>query len=109
MAFSVQDVFPQWLVGTLEQDFGLLAPEQDLMPVYLNERFYGLHRSSSRSTSRSCAATCALPRHVFRADTAERGDYFKGLPREAFMTRHSGTASPTTSAGRDQDQGRSAK
>jgi hypothetical protein len=25
-----------------------------------------------------------MPGNIFRADTAERGDYFKGLPREVF-------------------------
>jgi parallel beta-helix repeat protein len=85
MAFSVKDVFPQWLVGTLEKDFGLLAPEQDLVPVYLNERFYGLHRFVEPIDESFLRRHIRLPGNIFRADTAERGDYFKGLPREVFM------------------------
>jgi parallel beta-helix repeat protein len=85
MAFSVKDVFPQWLVGTLEADFGLLAPEQDLVPVYLNERFYGLHRFVEPIDESFLRRHIRLPGNIFRADTAERGDYFKGLPREVFV------------------------
>lgn len=88
MAFSVKDVLPQWLVGTLAKDFGLLAPEQQLVPVYVNDRFYGLHRFVEPVDESFLRRNLRMPGNVFRADTAERGDYFKGLPREVFANPH---------------------
>ncbi len=88
LAFSVKDVLPQWLVGTIAKDFGLLAPEQQIVPVYLNERFYGLHRFVEPIDESFLRRNLRMPGNIFRADTAERGDYFKGLPREVFANPH---------------------
>lgn len=88
LAFSVKDVLPQWLVGTIAKDFGLLAPEQQIVPVYLNERFYGLHRFVEPVDESFLRRNLRMPGNIFRADTAERGDYFKGLPREVFANPH---------------------
>jgi len=88
LAFSVKDVLPQWLVGTIAKDFGLLAPEQQIVPIYLNERFYGLHRFVEPIDESFLRRNLAMPGNIFRADTAERGDYFKGLPREVFANPH---------------------
>ena len=84
MAFSVKDVLPQYLAATLAKDFGLLAPEQQVVPVYLNDRFYGLHRFVEPIDESFLRRNLRMPGNVFRADTAERGDYFKDLPREVF-------------------------
>lgn len=84
MAFSVKDVLPQYLAATLAQDFGLLAPEQQVVPVFLNDRFYGLHRFVEPIDESFLRRNLRMPGNVFRADTAERGDYFKDLPREVF-------------------------
>lgn len=84
MAFSVKDVLPQFLSGSLAEEFGLLAPEQQVVPVYLNDRFYGLHRFVEPIDESFLRRKLRMPGNVFRADTAERGDYFKGLPREVF-------------------------
>ncbi len=88
LAFSVKDVLPQWLVGAIAKDFGLLAPEQQIVPVYLNERFYGLHRFVEPVDESFLRRNLRMPGNIFRADTAERGDYFKGLPREVFANPH---------------------
>lgn len=88
LAFSVKDVLPQWLVGTIAKDFGLLAPEQQIVPVYLNERFYGLHRFVEPVDESFLRRNLRMPGNIFRADTAERGDYFKGLLREVFANPH---------------------
>lgn len=88
LAFSVKDVLPQWLVGTIAKDFGLLAPEQQIVPIYLNERFYGLHRFVEPVDEGFLRRNLRMPGNIFRADTAERGDYFKGLPREVFANPH---------------------
>jgi hypothetical protein len=84
MAFSVKDVLPQYLAASLAQDFGLLAPEQQVVPVFLNDRFYGLHRFVEPIDESFLRRNLRMPGNVFRADTAERGDYFKDLPREVF-------------------------
>ena len=84
MAFSVKDVLPQYLAATLAADFGVLAPEQQVVPVFLNDRFYGLHRFVEPIDESFLRRNLRMPGNVFRADTAERGDYFKDLPREVF-------------------------
>jgi hypothetical protein len=84
MAFSVKDVLPQYLAATLASDFDLIAPEQQVVPVFLNDRFYGLHRFIEPIDESLLRRNLRMPGNVFRADTAERGDYFKGLPREVF-------------------------
>ncbi|MCY3000585.1 MAG: CotH kinase family protein [Planctomycetota bacterium] len=84
MAFSVKDVLPQYLAASLAKDFGLLAPEQQVVPVFLNDRFYGLHRFVEPIDESFLRRNLRMPGNVFRADTAERGDYFKDLPREVF-------------------------
>jgi len=84
MAFSVKDVLPQYLAASLAAEFGLLAPEQQVVPVFLNDRFYGLHRFVEPIDESFLRRNLRMPGNVFRADTAERGDYFKDLPREVF-------------------------
>jgi len=84
LAFSVKDVLPQYLAASLAPEFGLLAPEQQVVPVFLNDRFYGLHRFVEPIDESFLRRNLRMPGNVFRADTAERGDYFKDLPREVF-------------------------
>ena len=84
LAFSVKDVLPQYLAASLATEFGLLAPEQQVVPVFLNDRFYGLHRFVEPIDESFLRRNLRMPGNVFRADTAERGDYFKDLPREVF-------------------------
>jgi hypothetical protein len=84
LAFSVKEVLPQWYVATLAGEFGLHSPEQQLVPVYLNDRFYGMHRFIEPIDEAFLRRRELIPGNVFRADAAERGDYFKGLPREVF-------------------------
>ena len=84
MAFSVKDVVPQYAVNSLAPDFGLLGPETRVVPIFLNERFYGLFRFVEPVDESFLRRNRLMPGNVFRGDTAERGEYFKGLPRELF-------------------------
>jgi hypothetical protein len=88
LAFSVKDVLPQWLAATLAEEFELRSPEQELVPVYLNDRFYGIHRFIEPVDEAFLRRRGLAPGNLFRADTAERGDYFKGVPREVFRNPH---------------------
>jgi hypothetical protein len=85
LAFSAKDVLPQWLASEIARDFDLLAPEQAIVPVFLNERFHGLYRFVEPVDESFLRRNLRMPGNVFRADTAERGDYFKGTPREVFL------------------------
>lgn len=83
--FSAKEVVAQYAANSMAADFGLLAPPTRVVPVFLNKRFYGMFRHFAPIDDAFLHAEGRLPGNVFRGDTAERGDYFKGLPRELFV------------------------
>lgn len=83
--FSAKEVLAQFAANSMAADFGLLAPPTRIVPVFLNKRFYGMFRHFAPIDDAFLHAAGRLPGNVFRGDTAERGDYFKGLPRELFV------------------------
>ena len=82
--FSVKDVLPQYLANSLAADFDLLAPETEVVPLYVNEHYYGIFRFIEPVDEAFLRRHRRMPGNVFRGDTAERGEYFKNLPRELF-------------------------
>jgi hypothetical protein len=88
LIFSVKDVLPQYLANSLARDFELLAPDTEVVPVYLNDRFYGIFRVVEPVDESFLRRHLRLPGNVFRGDTAERGEYFKGVERELFKNPH---------------------
>lgn len=84
VGFTAKDVLPQYVSGTLAAQFDLMAPFTAISPVYLNDRFYGLYRFVEGVDESFLRRQRRLPGSVYRADAAERGEYFKGTERRAF-------------------------
>ena len=85
LAFSVKEVLPQHLTNRLAAQFGLLTPFSAITPVFLNDRFYGVYRAAELIDESFLRRHDRMPGNIFRGDTAERGEYFKGLPRNLFV------------------------
>lgn len=84
-ALTLKDVLPQFLVNSLARDFDLLAPETAVAPVYVNDRFHGVYRFVEDVDESFLRRHGNMPGNVFRGDAAERGEYFKNVPRELFL------------------------
>lgn len=82
---SVKDVLPAYVANRMSQEFGLLAPNTEVAPVYLNNRFFGMFRMVELPTEGFLRPFDQMPGNIFRADRAERGEYFKGVPRNVFQ------------------------
>ncbi len=83
--FSGKEVLPQFAANSMAADFDLLAPLTAVVPLFLNQRFNGMFRSFAPLDETFLRNAKRIPGNIFRGDTAERGDYFKGLPRELFV------------------------
>lgn len=81
---SAKDVVPAWLVNRLAWEFDLLAPATEVVPVFLNNRFYGVFRFVEVVDESFLRAADRMPGNIYRGDRAERGDYLKGVPRGLF-------------------------
>ena len=82
--FSVRDVLPGYIANRLLLESGLLAPATDVVPVFLNGRFYGLFRQLELIDESFLRQRGRMPGNIFRGDVAERGELFKGMPRSVF-------------------------
>lgn len=83
--FSAKEVLPQFAANSMALDFGLIATPTAVVPVFLNQRFYGMYRAFSPLDETFLRNAGRIPGNIFRGDTAERGDAFKYLPRELFL------------------------
>jgi len=81
---SVKDVIPSYLANRLGSEFGVLVPATEVVPVYLNNRFYGTYRFIELPDESFLRPFDRMPGNIFRADRAERGEYYKGVPRIVF-------------------------
>lgn len=81
---SGKDVLMSYLANRLSGEFGLLAPSTEVVPVYLNNRFYGTYRFIEVVDESFLRPFDRMPGNIFRGDAAERESYFKGAPRELF-------------------------
>jgi parallel beta-helix repeat protein len=84
MAFSGRDVVTTYAANALTREFDLLAPDTWLAPVFLNRRFYGLFRGLELTDESFLRRHGRMPGTIYRGDAAERGEYYKGLPRNLF-------------------------
>lgn len=84
LILSTKDVLPQVVANALGGEAGVLAPDTRPMPVYLNRTFYGLFRWIEAVDEGFLRRRSRMPGNVYRGDTAERGEYFKDVPRELF-------------------------
>ena len=83
--FSAKEVLPQFAANSMALDFGLIATPTAVVPVFLNQRFYGMFRAFAPLDETFLRNAGRIPGNIFRGDTAERGDAFKYLPRELFL------------------------
>jgi len=81
---SVKDVLPAYTANRMAAEFGILAPNTEVVPVYLNNRFSGMFRFLELPTEGFLRPFDEMPGNIFRADRAERAEYFKGVPRNVF-------------------------
>jgi hypothetical protein len=88
MILSAKDVVSAYLANSLPEEFGVVASRTDIVPVFINERFWGLYRFAEPVDETFLRKHALLPGNIFRADTAERGEYFKGLEREVFKNQY---------------------
>ena len=84
LSFSNKEVLRLYLSNRLAGEFGLLAPMTTVAPVFVNDKYYGIFRVSEIINETFLRRHKRLPGTIFRADTAERGEYYKGLPRPVF-------------------------
>ncbi len=80
----MKDVLPAYTANRMAQEFGLLAPSTEVMPVYLNNRYFGMFRFEELPSEAFLRPYEWMPGNIFRADRAERAEYFKGVPRNVF-------------------------
>ncbi|HXF94917.1 MAG TPA: CotH kinase family protein [Gemmatimonadales bacterium] len=81
---SVKDVLPAYLANRLAREFGLLAPETEVVPVFLNNRYYGMFRFIEVPDESFLRPFLRMPGNIYRGDRAERGEAYKGVPRNLF-------------------------
>jgi len=81
---SGKDVLPAFVANRLAVDFSLLAPGTAVVPLVLNNRFAGMFRFVEVPDETFLRAASRMPGNIYRGDAAERGEYFKGLPRDLF-------------------------
>jgi parallel beta-helix repeat protein len=81
---STKDVLPSYVANRLAREFDLLAPATAISPVFLNNQFFGVFRFIETADEGFLRTLDRMPGNIFRGDTAERGDYFKGVPRAVF-------------------------
>ena len=83
-ALGVKDVVPAYLANRMAKEFGILAPTTEVVPVFVNNEYYGAFRFIETVDESLLRPFDRLPGNIFRGDVAERGDYFKGVPRNLF-------------------------
>ncbi|MBW2244406.1 MAG: CotH kinase family protein [Deltaproteobacteria bacterium] len=81
LVYSGKTPVEQVAVNSLARRYGLLAPDTFLSPVFVNDRFYGLFRASEVIDESLLRRLARMPGDIFRGDTAERGENFRGVRR----------------------------
>ena len=79
---SAKDVYTSYVANRLAGEFGLMAPATTIVPVYLNNQFDGLYRFVEVVDSSFVIPYRRMPGNIYRGDAAERGDSYKGVPRD---------------------------
>jgi parallel beta-helix repeat protein len=79
---SAKDVYTSYVANRLAGEFGLMAPATTIVPVYLNNQFDGMYRFVEVVDSSFVIPYHRMPGNIYRGDAAERGDSYKGVPRD---------------------------
>jgi hypothetical protein len=85
LIFSLKTVLSQHLTNSLAQDFDLLGPRSDVVPLYVNNQYYGIFRFIEPVDESFLRRNERMPGNIFRADAAVRGERFKNMPRAVFQ------------------------
>jgi hypothetical protein len=85
LALSGKEVLSSHVANTLPAEFDVTTPFSAVVPVFLNEQYYGLFRAVEPVDESFLRRAGRMPGNVFRADLAERGEYFKNVPRNVFI------------------------
>ncbi len=83
--FSGKEVLPAFLANRLPAELGVFSTYTTVVPVFLNDQFYGVFRFVELAEESFLRRMGELPGNVYRADAAERGEAFKYLPRNVFV------------------------
>ncbi len=84
LGFSGKEVLSSYIANKLTEQFDVMAPFTALSPVFVNRHFYGLFRLVEPVDESFVRRIERMPGNIFRADTAERGEYYKKLQRNVF-------------------------
>jgi hypothetical protein len=85
LALSGKEVLSSHIANTMPVEFDIPTPFSAVVPVFLNEQYYGLFRAVEPVDESFLRRVGRMPGNVFRADLAERGEYFKNVPRNVFI------------------------
>lgn len=81
---SGKDILEAYVSNGLASALGILAPATDIVPVFVNGRYYGLFRFVEPVDEAFLRQRGQTVGTVFRGDRAERGEYVAGQPRNLF-------------------------
>jgi hypothetical protein len=84
-SLSVRSPLASYLAGRLAQEFDLLAPDVVVVPVYLNNEFYGMFLLREVVDEFFLRRVGQMPGNIYRGDAAERAEARKGTPRNLFV------------------------
>jgi len=81
---SAKTPLESFVSNRLATHFGLLVPRTEVVPVFLNNRYYGIYRLVEPVDESFLRPLDRMPGNIFRGDRAARGEYFKGQDRNLF-------------------------
>jgi len=81
---SAKTPLESFVANRFATSFGLLVPRTEVVPVFLNDRFYGIYRLVEPVDESFLRPLDRMPGNIFRGDRAARGEYFKGQNRNLF-------------------------
>ncbi len=84
LAWSAKLVVDQYVTHRLASEYGVLMPWTTVSPVFVNDRFQGLYRLTELVDESFLRRRDRMPGNIFRGDTSERGEVFRGVPRGLF-------------------------
>ncbi len=82
--FSGKEVLPAFLANRLPSELGVFSTYTTVVPVFLNDQFYGVFRFVELADESFLRRSGEMPGNIYRADAAERGEAYKYLPRNVF-------------------------
>ena len=82
---TVKGVLSQYVSHSLAQEMGLMVTATEILPVFINGHFHGLHRLMGRPDELFLRRSGRMPGNIYRGEALLRGDRFKYQPNELFQ------------------------